>query len=224
MSIADSTSQHPPHPDPRPASDSTDFSFPSAFENNTPYGDEAPTSSHAHAGVLDAVDKKRKRSHCGADSESQLDTASIAAPQNQRPDEITQPGVTCRTGITGSSGSDGAPPAKLSRKDDTVGARFAQAMTDCGYTREVLQKLEDDIEERDRANPANPPKAPKPKKALRAKESSWADIPDWKGREDSPVLNLPPDVLDRCFGLRGDLFVSAHLVAATTRPRSGSKV
>lgn len=216
MSIPDSISQHPTHPNPCPASDDTTFSFPSPFENNHPFEDDTPTSSHAHADVLNTVDKKRKRPESGADSEVQLDTAFNGPPHDQRLDEITQPAVTCRVGITGSTASDGPPPAKVSRKGASVAARFAQDMKDCGFTKEVIQNLAKDLEAPDEANSPNPRKAPKPKKALRAKESSWADIPDWKGREDSPMLSLPLEVLDRCFGLRGDMFVSAQLVSAAT--------
>jgi hypothetical protein len=35
----------------------------------------------------------------------------------------------------------------------------------------------------------------------------WKDIPDWKGREDSPLMGLPVEVLDRIFCVRPELNV-----------------
>jgi hypothetical protein len=36
----------------------------------------------------------------------------------------------------------------------------------------------------------------------------WKDIPDWKGRTDSPLLALPVEVMDMMFCVRPDLGVS----------------
>ena len=46
------------------------------------------------------------------------------------------------------------------------------------------------------------------KKTLYAKEARWKDIPDWGELDDCPLMELPGEVLDRCFGLRDDLAVS----------------
>ena len=35
----------------------------------------------------------------------------------------------------------------------------------------------------------------------------WKDIPDWKGREDSPLMGLPVEVLDKIFCVRPELNV-----------------
>lgn len=45
-------------------------------------------------------------------------------------------------------------------------------------------------------------------KVLRAKVAVWADIPNWGNRENCPLLELPGEVLDRCFGVAQDLGVS----------------
>jgi hypothetical protein len=36
----------------------------------------------------------------------------------------------------------------------------------------------------------------------------WKDIPDWKGRTDSPLMNLPVEIMDEIFCVRPDLGVS----------------
>lgn len=41
----------------------------------------------------------------------------------------------------------------------------------------------------------------KEKKVLVAVEVKWKDIPDWGDRTDCPLLTLPTEILDRCFGL-----------------------
>ncbi|WVF66342.1 hypothetical protein IAT40_001082 [Kwoniella sp. CBS 6097] len=55
------------------------------------------------------------------------------------------------------------------------------------------------------------PPAPKPKRTGRrpliAKEVKWKDIPDWGDRSDSPLLKLPGEILDMCFGLGPSLDV-----------------
>jgi len=38
----------------------------------------------------------------------------------------------------------------------------------------------------------------------------WKDIPDWKGREDSPLMGLPSTLLDKIFCVRPELGVSLH--------------
>jgi hypothetical protein len=48
----------------------------------------------------------------------------------------------------------------------------------------------------------------KGKKVLVAREAKWKDIPNWKGRLDSPFLDLPAEVLDRVFAPATDLEVS----------------
>jgi hypothetical protein len=37
--------------------------------------------------------------------------------------------------------------------------------------------------------------------------TEWKDIPDWKGREDSPLMELPVEVLDKIFCVRPELNV-----------------
>lgn len=61
---------------------------------------------------------------------------------------------------------------------------------------------------RDEAETTQEVTEPKAKKVLRAKEAHWADIPNWGKRKDCPLLELPMDVLDRCFGARPELGVS----------------
>jgi hypothetical protein len=62
----------------------------------------------------------------------------------------------------------------------------------------------------------------KPKKVVLAKEARWDDIPDWEGRGDCPLLDLPVEVLDRCFGLTKDLNVGGQSLSCkgglTERP------
>jgi len=42
----------------------------------------------------------------------------------------------------------------------------------------------------------------------------WKDMPGWKGREDSPLMGLPVEVLDKIFCVRPELnvrFSSSHI-------------
>jgi hypothetical protein len=40
----------------------------------------------------------------------------------------------------------------------------------------------------------------------------WADIPDWKGKKESPLMKLPAEVLEKIFCVRPELAVSySHL-------------
>lgn len=45
---------------------------------------------------------------------------------------------------------------------------------------------------------------------LIAHRPEWQDMPDWKGKEGSPLMGMPADILDKCFGLDQDLAVSPH--------------
>jgi hypothetical protein len=42
-----------------------------------------------------------------------------------------------------------------------------------------------------------------------ALHKEWLDIPDWKERKDSPLMELPVDVLDRILCVRPELGVSS---------------
>ncbi|WWC97173.1 hypothetical protein V866_004052 [Kwoniella sp. B9012] len=52
------------------------------------------------------------------------------------------------------------------------------------------------------------PKKKKGRKPLVAKRVEWNDIPDWTGRKDCPLLELPREILDLCFGLAVDVGLS----------------
>jgi hypothetical protein len=52
-----------------------------------------------------------------------------------------------------------------------------------------------------------PPKSTKPKKPLIAREAFWGDIPEWGEEDGCMILDLPCDILDRCFGMGADLEV-----------------
>ncbi|WWC57938.1 uncharacterized protein I303_100473 [Kwoniella dejecticola CBS 10117] len=52
------------------------------------------------------------------------------------------------------------------------------------------------------------------KKTILAKEVHWKDIPDWGDRKDCPLLALPPDILDSCFGLTSGLTVRDYISLA----------
>ncbi|WWC97174.1 hypothetical protein V866_004053 [Kwoniella sp. B9012] len=55
----------------------------------------------------------------------------------------------------------------------------------------------------------------KPKrKVVLAKQVHWRDIPDWGDRTDCPLLRLPEDVLDMCFGLTSGLGVRDYVALA----------
>ncbi|KAK8844604.1 hypothetical protein IAR55_006451 [Kwoniella newhampshirensis] len=54
----------------------------------------------------------------------------------------------------------------------------------------------------------------KGRKPLVAKEAIWNDIPDWGDRTDCPLLNLPTEILDMCFGLDTGLGMRDHLALA----------
>ncbi|WVQ93962.1 hypothetical protein IAU59_001040 [Kwoniella sp. CBS 9459] len=47
---------------------------------------------------------------------------------------------------------------------------------------------------------AQPPPKPYGRRPLIAKEAKWKDIPDWGDRTDCPLLKLPGEILDLCFG------------------------
>lgn len=47
------------------------------------------------------------------------------------------------------------------------------------------------------------------KKVIYAKVPVWKDIPDWGERTDCPVLSLPSEILNMCFGLQESLEVSS---------------
>ncbi|OCF59767.1 hypothetical protein L486_02440 [Kwoniella mangroviensis CBS 10435] len=51
-------------------------------------------------------------------------------------------------------------------------------------------------------------KKKKGRKPLLAKRVEWSDIPDWTGRKDCPLLELPREILDLCFGLAVDVGLS----------------
>lgn len=214
--IPDSTS---PHTNPLPVLDDTNFSFPSPFENNLPLDYNVPASSHAHYEAPNATEKKHQRSE--SEPESPPDTTFIGAPHDKLLDEGAQPTVTHTMASTGHDISDGPPPSKLSRKEEIAEGRrqrntkrrAALGVTPTpinltGGTKDSPAETEE--AETEEGSKVNPPKAPKTKakRIVRAKESIWADIPDWQGRGDCPVLALPLELLDRCFGHRGDLFVS----------------
>jgi hypothetical protein len=40
----------------------------------------------------------------------------------------------------------------------------------------------------------------------------WIDIPDWKGKKDSPLMKLPVEVLDKIFCVRPELAVSSSII------------
>ncbi|WVW81676.1 hypothetical protein I302_103671 [Kwoniella bestiolae CBS 10118] len=52
------------------------------------------------------------------------------------------------------------------------------------------------------------------KKVVLAKEVHWKDIPDWGDRTDCPLLQLPADILDMCFGLNTSLGVRDYIALA----------
>jgi hypothetical protein len=43
---------------------------------------------------------------------------------------------------------------------------------------------------------------------LIARRPEWNDIPDWKGKKESPLMQMPAEIMDRCFGLAQDIDVS----------------
>jgi hypothetical protein len=52
------------------------------------------------------------------------------------------------------------------------------------------------------------PKGLEMKKELLAEEVVWKDIPDWGNKTDCPLLDLPVEILDRCFSPDTGLDVS----------------
>ncbi|KAK6905092.1 hypothetical protein I203_105911 [Kwoniella mangroviensis CBS 8507] len=52
------------------------------------------------------------------------------------------------------------------------------------------------------------------KKVVLAKQVYWKDIPNWGDRTDCPLLQLPGDVLDMCFGLKSGLGVRDYVALA----------
>jgi hypothetical protein len=46
----------------------------------------------------------------------------------------------------------------------------------------------------------------------------WIDIPDWEGKKESPLMELPVEVLDKIFCVRPELAVSPsnHSIDGTT--------
>ncbi|OCF44298.1 hypothetical protein I317_01916 [Kwoniella heveanensis CBS 569] len=54
----------------------------------------------------------------------------------------------------------------------------------------------------------------KKKKGLDAKVAIWQDIPDWGDRTDCPLLQLPVEILDLCFGLNSGLRTRDYLAVS----------
>ena len=44
----------------------------------------------------------------------------------------------------------------------------------------------------------------------------WIDIPDWKGKKESPLMELPVEVLDKIFCVRPELAVSSSIMPSGT--------
>jgi hypothetical protein len=40
----------------------------------------------------------------------------------------------------------------------------------------------------------------------------WTDIPDWKGKKESPLMKLPVEVLDKIVCVRPELAVSSSIM------------
>lgn len=59
---------------------------------------------------------------------------------------------------------------------------------------------------------------------LRAKAAVWRDLPDWGDRVDSPLLELPGEILDMCFGADQDLAVSPRGGSTGTCPSREGKL
>lgn len=68
-----------------------------------------------------------------------------------------------------------------------------------GKARAVDSDSEDDDER---------PAKPKGKKPLIAKAAYWHDIPEWEEGSDSPLMNMPAEIMDNIFGFRPELRVS----------------
>ena len=47
-----------------------------------------------------------------------------------------------------------------------------------------------------------------PKRIVLGREAFWEDIPQIEGRVGTPLLDLPKEILDKCFGLDSSLEVS----------------
>ncbi|WWD05946.1 hypothetical protein V865_004031 [Kwoniella europaea PYCC6329] len=60
----------------------------------------------------------------------------------------------------------------------------------------------------ERENDDEEPRKKKGRKPLLAKRVEWSDIPDWTGRKGCPLLELPREILDLCFGLAVDVGLS----------------
>ncbi|WVQ85212.1 hypothetical protein IAT38_007377 [Cryptococcus sp. DSM 104549] len=106
--------------------------------------------------------------------------------------------------------------------DDEMGSASALPLLPCdddGMALSLGSDLSEDsrsaevkVEPTDEDSP--PPK--KGRKPIKAKAAVWKDIPDWGDRTDCPLLSLPTELLDLCFGtsLNHGLTVRDYLALA----------
>ncbi|WVQ64700.1 uncharacterized protein L199_002867 [Kwoniella botswanensis] len=99
-------------------------------------------------------------------------------------------------GPSSASESRSTPPTSTAASSLTKTSKRKRKST---ITSTSTEEMENDDEE---------PRKKKGRKPLLAKRMEWNDIPDWTDRKDCPLLELPREILDLCFGLAVDVGLS----------------
>ncbi|WRT63423.1 uncharacterized protein IL334_000328 [Kwoniella shivajii] len=89
-----------------------------------------------------------------------------------------------------------------SKKDSGTKSTDGKGNTKKSKKKNVLTKSED--------GNAGAPK----RKVLLAKQARWKDLPNWGSRTDCPLLELPREILDECFGSTSGLQIRDYVALA----------
>ncbi|WVW81678.1 hypothetical protein I302_103673 [Kwoniella bestiolae CBS 10118] len=105
-----------------------------------------------------------------------------------------------------------SPPGSSTSPNSTEASSSATASHISKQTKAAFTPKKDSTSAGKRKNSESTEEDVVPKKKARkpllAKRVEWNDIPDWEGREDCPLLELPGEILDMCFGLSVDVGLS----------------
>jgi hypothetical protein len=170
----------------------------SAQNDGTTSGDQAQQNPAPDTSI------KRKRSSESSTSSS----AAAAPPASESEDSCTVPAKKSKK----KSKKQRKKERKIWKQGIGAMARDTDAPSDEEEEKPASDpKAEEGSDEEGEKTEGAKVKEAKQKKGVFAKEARWDDIPDWKGRGDCPLLDLPAEILDRCFGLTKDLDVSGRL-------------
>ncbi|KAK4686992.1 hypothetical protein P7C73_g3126, partial [Tremellales sp. Uapishka_1] len=149
--------------------------------------------------------------------------------------ESQQMGLNTAHSAGGAQESTSADPAPVTTADPitTTATRTSARIKPAANAKQPAQKGrakrqyeevsededEDESEDDDYSEDEKPTKTKgvKPKgKILYAEQAYWKDLPKWGNRTDCPLLELPAEILDRCFSLDKGLNIRDYLALAGT--------